>query len=135
VPLGPVFANVVLHAGSSAFGVLLTAYGVGVGLGIVGVGLVQRWLPHRRMFVWSALAGGLFLIAASAVDTLSQSSLIIVGRGMVAETAGTSAGARWDGRRNGRVLGRRGVAWSTALVVRWPANATGQRTATARLAE
>jgi len=82
VPLGPVFSNQVLHAGSPGFGVLLTAYGVGVALGILGVGLVQRWLSHRRFFVWSALAGGVFLIAASAVDQLSQSSLIIVGFGV-----------------------------------------------------
>jgi MFS family permease len=82
VPLGPVFSHDVLHAGTSGFGVLLTAYGVGVALGIVGVGLVQRWLPHRRTFVWSALAGGVFLIAASAVSELSQSSLIIVGFGV-----------------------------------------------------
>jgi dTMP kinase len=82
VPLGPVFSNVVLHAGTSGFGVLLTAYGVGVALGILGVGVVQRWLPHRQVFVWSALAGGVFLIAASAVEELSQSGLIIVGFGV-----------------------------------------------------
>jgi dTMP kinase len=87
VPLGPVFSNQVLHAGTSGFGVLLTAYGVGVALGILGVGVVQRWLPHRRVFVWSALAGGVFLIAASAVAKLSQSSLIIVGFGVCTGSA------------------------------------------------
>jgi MFS family permease len=82
VPLGPVFSTQVLHAGTSGFGVLLTAYGVGVALGILGVGVVQRWLPHRRVFVRSALAGGVFLIAASAASELSQSSLIIIGFGI-----------------------------------------------------
>jgi dTMP kinase len=82
VPLGPVFSDVVLHAGPSGFGVLLTAYGVGVALGILVVGVVQKRLPHRQVFVWSALAGAGFLVGASAMSTLDMASLVIVGFGV-----------------------------------------------------
>jgi len=45
VPLGPVFSSVILHAGSSDFGVLLTAFGVGAVIDAaanrIGVSLVQ----------------------------------------------------------------------------------------------
>ncbi len=84
VPLGPVFSDVVLHDGASGFGVLLTAFGVGVAIGILVVGLVQKRLPHRRVFVWSTLAGGVFLVAASMTSTLTSASLMIVGFGVCA---------------------------------------------------
>jgi dTMP kinase len=84
VPLGPVFSDVVLHAGASGFGVLLTAFGVGVALGILVVGLVHKRLPHRRVFVWSALAGGVLLVAASMMSTLTTASLAIAAFGVCA---------------------------------------------------
>jgi dTMP kinase len=77
VPLGPVFSDQVLHAGSSGFGVLLTAFGVGVAGGILLVGLVQKRLPHRRVFIWSIFAGGGFLIGASAMSHLVSACLLI----------------------------------------------------------
>src|SRR5579859_1359002 len=84
VPLGPVFSDVVLHTGPSGFGVLLTAFGVGVALGIVVVGLVQKRLPHRLVFVWSALVGGACLMGAAAMSELLFASLLIVGFGICA---------------------------------------------------
>lgn len=84
VPLGPVFASVVLHEGAGAFAVLLTAFGVGVAVGILVVGLIQKRLPHRRIFVWSALAGGVMLVAASMTSTLASASLMIAAFGVCA---------------------------------------------------
>src|SRR5579859_724568 len=82
VPLGPVFSNVVLHTGASGFGVLLTAFGVGVALGILVVGFLQKRLPHSEVFVVSAFVGGVFLMAAASMYTLMLASLMICGFGL-----------------------------------------------------
>ena len=86
VPLGPVFSTVVLHAGSSGFGVLLTAFGLGVALAIVGVSLVQRRLSHRRVFLGAVVVGGVMLIGAASMSTLVLASLWIAGFGVCAGT-------------------------------------------------
>jgi MFS family permease len=87
VPLGPVFSDVVLHTGSAGFGVLLTAFGVGMAGGVVGVGLIQKRLPHGRVFLASVFAGGALLIAAASMSTLVLASLFIGGFGICTGTA------------------------------------------------
>ena len=84
VPLGPVFSDQVLRAGSDGFGVLLTAFGVGVAIGILLVGVLQKRLHHRRVFVWSILAGAVCLIAAAAMAHLVLACLMIGGFGVCA---------------------------------------------------
>jgi dTMP kinase len=86
VPLGPVFSDKVLHSGSSGFGVLLTAFGVGVALGILVVSLIQKRLPHGRVFFGAAFAGGGFLIASASMSRLVLASSWIVGFGLCAGT-------------------------------------------------
>jgi dTMP kinase len=87
VPLGPVFSYVVLHAGSSGFGVLLTAFGVGMAAGVIGVGLIQRRIPHGRVFLASVFLGGGLLIAAASMSTLLFASLCISGFGLCTGSA------------------------------------------------
>ncbi len=65
-PLGPIYANQVLHAGAAGFGLLLTALGMGLALGVVGLSTVQKRVPHSRAFPWAVVgAGGSMLIAVS----------------------------------------------------------------------
>jgi dTMP kinase len=87
VPLGPVFSNVVLHSGSSGFGVLLTAFGVGVALGILAVSLVQKRLPHAQVFLLSVFGGAGCLIAAASMWRLWATSLCIVAFGLCTGSA------------------------------------------------
>jgi dTMP kinase len=87
VPLGPVFSNVVLHAGSSGFGVLLTAFGVGVAFGILTVTLIQKRIPHAHAFLLSVFGGGVSLIAAASMWQLWMASLCIVGFGLFTGSA------------------------------------------------
>jgi dTMP kinase len=86
VPLGPVFSKVVLHSGSSGFGVLLTAFGVGVAMGVLGVSVIQKRLTHMRVFLFSAFAGGVFLIASASMAQLMLASLWIAGFGLCTGT-------------------------------------------------
>ena len=66
VPLGPGFASDVLGGGPRAFGALITAMGVGVAIGVIGVSSVQKRLRPERVFVQAVLlAGGCLVVAAS----------------------------------------------------------------------
>jgi len=86
VPLGPVFSSVVLHSGASGFGVLLTAFGMGVAAGVIGVSLVQKRLPHGQVFLVAVLAGGTALIVAATMSRLVLASAWIAGFGVCAGT-------------------------------------------------
>ena len=52
VPLGPVLANAVLGGGSGAFGLLMTALGLGAAIGVVTLLVFQRRrkLPREQVF-------------------------------------------------------------------------------------
>jgi len=65
-PLGPIYSNQVLHAGAAGFGLLLTALGMGVAVGVVGLSTLQKRIPHGRTFPWAVTgAGGAMLVAVS----------------------------------------------------------------------
>ena len=84
VPLGPVFSKQVLHKGSGGFGVLLTALGVGVAAGIVGLTVIQKRVSHRRLFIQALFLAGASLVAAASFAQLALSALCIVGLGLCA---------------------------------------------------
>jgi dTMP kinase len=84
VPLGSVFSKQVLRAGSAGFGVLLTMFGIGVAVSVVGVSLIQRRIPHTGGFVAAVFGGGVFLIAAASMSSLWLTSAFIVGLGVCA---------------------------------------------------
>ncbi len=79
VPLGPVFAEGVLGAGSAGFGVLITCLGAGTAAGVIGVSALQARLPKHRIFPWAAVAAGAALfVAAAASDLVVAGAMVIV---------------------------------------------------------
>ena len=78
VPLGPAFARTTLGGGSAAFGLLLTALGVGVAGGIVGLSIVQRHIPHEKVFLFAVFGSGISIVAGASMTTLTP-VLILVG--------------------------------------------------------
>ena len=86
VPLGPVISKQVFGAGTAGFGVLLTALGTGVAIGIVGLSVVQRRLPHERTFVAALLGSGACLFAAAAMSSLGTACVLVAGMGVCAGT-------------------------------------------------
>ncbi len=70
VPLGPRFAKETLGGGSAAFGLLLTALGGGMAAGIIGLSILQRRLPHQRVFVGAVLGAGLSIIVGASMSEL-----------------------------------------------------------------
>ena len=71
VPLGPAFARTTLGGGSAAFGLLLTALGIGVAVGIVGLSVIQRRLPHAKVFLASVFGSGASILAGASMTTLT----------------------------------------------------------------
>jgi dTMP kinase len=65
-PLGPIYADQILHAGPAGFGLLLTALGMGLAAGVVGLSTFQNRVPHTSAFPWAVVgAGGSMLVAVS----------------------------------------------------------------------
>jgi dTMP kinase len=83
-PLGPTFATRVLHAGPAGFGLLLTALGIGVAIGVVGLSTFQKRLPHARVFPLAVLGSGGALFAAASMSSLAVTMLCIGALGVCA---------------------------------------------------
>jgi MFS family permease len=81
VPLGPLFSKTVLGAGSAGFGVLMTALGLGAGIGVPTLLWVQRRLPHQKVFVASVIATGIGMIATAFVATLTPAMFLVAAVG------------------------------------------------------
>jgi dTMP kinase len=77
VPLGPVVAKDVLGGGPKSFGALITALGVGVALGVIGISAVQRRVSPERTFVRAALLAGASLFAAASMWALTPALLLV----------------------------------------------------------
>ncbi|MDE0927723.1 MAG: MFS transporter [Acidimicrobiales bacterium] len=84
VPLGAVYATEVLGAGESGYGFLITALGLGVAAGVALVSWAQRHLPKTRMFTWSLIMAGMFLLASSSISQIHLSAAMTFGIGICA---------------------------------------------------
>ncbi len=83
-PLGPRYATVVLNAGPSGFGLMLTALGLGVAAGVLGLTAVQRRVSRLRIFPVAVLGAGAFMFAASSTSSLTLTLTFIGGMGVCA---------------------------------------------------
>ena len=77
VPLGPTVATDVLHGGPSAFGLLMTALGVGAALGVVTLLWLQRRLPRQAVFTIAVVATGGSIIAVASMSSLGPAFLLV----------------------------------------------------------
>ncbi len=87
VPLGAIFIDRVLDAGSAGFGLFLTVLGVGVASGVLGVSVAQAQLPKARTFASAVFGSGLCLFLATSTTTLTAAALLIFGLGLCAGAA------------------------------------------------
>lgn len=83
-PLGPVFSSAVLNAGSAGFALMLTALGMGMAVGVVGLSIAQNRLPHQRIFPLAVLGAGACMMAASSMSSLALCLTFIAGMGVCA---------------------------------------------------
>ena len=83
-PLGPIFSTDVLDAGAAGFGLLLTALGMGLAVGVVGLSAVQNRVPHERIFPLAVLGAGFTMAGAAAASNLGLTMAFIAGMGVFA---------------------------------------------------
>ena len=84
VPLGTVMSTEVYGAGPAGFGLLLTALGTGVAVGIVGLSIVQSRLPHETVFVGALVGAGICIIGGASVSSITPALAFVAGLGLCA---------------------------------------------------
>ena len=77
VPLGPLFSEQVLHAGTAGFGLFIFALGTGVAVGVVLLSIFQRHIPKARVFAASVFVAGASLIMAASMSALGFAALFV----------------------------------------------------------
>jgi len=84
IALGPIFARYSVKAGSTGFGYLVTALGIGMGAGMGLMNLITRFLDKERIF-WLAMleaAGCLFILAVMPSIALAALFTVPMGFGV-----------------------------------------------------
>ncbi|HEX9124439.1 MAG TPA: dTMP kinase [Actinomycetota bacterium] len=76
--IGPIFARDTLHAGTAGFGVLITAFGIGMGIGMAAVNKLVEYVERDIGFVWSMVAAAGTLIVLAAMPNLPLAALLTV---------------------------------------------------------
>ncbi|MBW3668705.1 MAG: MFS transporter [Actinobacteria bacterium] len=84
VPLGTVMSTEVFGAGPAGFGLLLTALGTGVAVGIVGLSLVQKRLPHETVFVGALVGAGICIIGGASMSSITPALAFVAVLGLCA---------------------------------------------------
>jgi len=75
--IGPVFV-VTLNAQASGWGLVVTAFGVGMGLGMATAGQAAKLLEREAVFVWSLLGAAMALFFLAAMPNLSWAVVFTV---------------------------------------------------------
>ncbi len=84
IPLGGGFNKEVLRAGDAGYGALLFSIGMGVAVGVIALGSLQRRLPQEMTFVFAVGLAGVALTVAAALSNLVIVSIILVWVGICA---------------------------------------------------
>jgi dTMP kinase len=73
--LGPVFVTRTIGAGSAGWGIIVTAVGLGMALGMAGSNHASRVIERDRTFVWAVIASGASLVVLAAMPTLAWTAV------------------------------------------------------------
>jgi dTMP kinase len=82
ISLGPVFAQYSLNAGSTGFGILITAFGIGMGTGMGLMTSLARLLEKEKLFVVAMLGTAGCAVVVAAMPTLGLAALFTVPMGV-----------------------------------------------------
>jgi dTMP kinase len=86
IPLGPTFVRDVLGAGDAGYGSVNFALGLGVAAGVIGLSFLQRRVSKPLVFTGGMMLGGVALLGATSVSTLTPAVILV---GLMGVGAGT----------------------------------------------
>jgi dTMP kinase len=78
VPLGPKVSTQVLGGGPAAFGLLMTALGIGAAIGVVTLLWLQRRLPREAVYTTSVVVTGAAIIATGLMSSLTPAFVLVM---------------------------------------------------------
>jgi dTMP kinase len=76
--IGPVFVTNTIDAGSSGWGIVVTAFGVGMALGMGASNNAARLIERDSVFTWSLMAAAAALFVLAAMPNLAFAAVITV---------------------------------------------------------
>jgi dTMP kinase len=76
--LGPIFARETLSAGAAGWGILVTSFGIGMGIGLASLNIASRFFDRERIFSWSMIAAAITLFVLAAMPNLSFAAVVTV---------------------------------------------------------
>jgi Bacterial protein of unknown function (DUF894). len=76
--LGTVFARTTLGAGDPGWGILVTSFGIGMGIGMASSNKVVEFVLREYVFVWSIIAAAGTLLVLAAMPAIGQAAVIAV---------------------------------------------------------
>jgi dTMP kinase len=82
IALGPVLARYSLGAGSTGFGLLMTAFGIGMGAGLGLMNVLARFVEKDRLFTSAMVVAAGFLLLVAAMPTIEWAALFTVPMGV-----------------------------------------------------
>lgn len=86
--LGPVFARYTVHAGSTGFGLLMIALGIGMGAGMGLLGLMGKFFEKDRLHYSAIFLSGASLFIIASMPTIELAALFTL-------PMGAGAGLAW----------------------------------------
>jgi dTMP kinase len=76
--LGPIFATSTLGAGNPGWGILVTSFGIGMGIGMATSNKLVDFVPREYVFVYSIIAAAGTLIVLAAMPGIGYAAVIAV---------------------------------------------------------
>jgi dTMP kinase len=86
--IGPVFAQETLSAQAAGWGVLVTSFGIGMGIGMATVNKLVEFAERDRLFVWSLISAAVTLSVLAAMPNITLAAIFTV-------VLGCFCGAAW----------------------------------------
>jgi dTMP kinase len=88
IGVGQTFTSITLHAPKTGFGLLITAFGVGMAVGMASINKLVEYVERDVVLVWSMTAAAATLVVLAAMPNLTAAALLTV-------VLGAFCGAAW----------------------------------------
>jgi dTMP kinase len=82
IALGPIFAQFSVNAGSTGFGILVVALGIGMGIGMASMSFLTRFLDKELLFTGAMLGAAACLFVLAAMPSIALAALFAVPMGV-----------------------------------------------------